>query len=116
MQPIRVARFLGFSTLALSLAAGSLGSVRPSAAHAHLAASGSLVLYSAQGYDSAMAKAYGKASGTSVLLTDDSTGNILAEITAEQNNPTGTWCGSTAMPPCRPWTTRDCSSSGPLLI
>ena len=87
MQLVRVARFLGLSTLALSLTAGSLGSVRMSAAHAHAAESGSLVFYSAQGYDSAMAKAYGKASGTSVLLTDDSTGNILAKITAEQNNP-----------------------------
>jgi len=50
-------------------------------------AADSLVLYSAQGYDSAMSKAYTKASGTKVLLTDDSTGNLLAKISAERNNP-----------------------------
>jgi iron(III) transport system substrate-binding protein len=50
-------------------------------------ARGTLVFYSAQGYDSAMARAFGKVSGTKVLLTDDSTGNILAKIEAERNNP-----------------------------
>lgn len=47
----------------------------------------SIVFYSAQGYDSAMAKAFKKVSGTDVLLTDDSTGNIVAKIEAERNNP-----------------------------
>jgi iron(III) transport system substrate-binding protein len=34
-----------------------------------------------------MAKTFTKLSGTQVLLTDDSTGNILAKIQAERNNP-----------------------------
>ena len=56
----------------------------PRTAHS---ARGTLVFYSAQGYDSAMARAFQKVSGTRVLLTDDSTGNILAKIEAERNNP-----------------------------
>lgn len=50
-------------------------------------AGGSLVFYSAQGYDVSMGKAFGKFSGTNVLTTDDSTGNIVAKIQAERNNP-----------------------------
>jgi len=47
----------------------------------------SLVFYSAQGYDVTMGKAFGKANGVNMLTTDDSTGNILAKIAAERNNP-----------------------------
>ncbi|HEX4206436.1 MAG TPA: extracellular solute-binding protein [Ktedonobacteraceae bacterium] len=46
-----------------------------------------LTLYSAQGYDSDMAKAFQKQTGIKVKLVDDSTGNLLAKITAERNNP-----------------------------
>ena len=46
-----------------------------------------LVLYSAQGYDSTMAKAYTATGAAKVSLVDDSTGNILARIQAEKNNP-----------------------------
>ncbi len=57
-------------------------------AHAALPhATESLVFYSAQGYDVTMGKAFGKVSGVNVLTTDDSTGNILAKIAAERNNP-----------------------------
>jgi len=48
---------------------------------------GTLVFYSAQGYDAAMAKAFSKATGVQVQLVDDSTGNIVARIQAERNNP-----------------------------
>lgn len=46
-----------------------------------------LTLYSAQGYDSDMAKAFQKQTGVKVKLVDDSTGNLLAKISAERNNP-----------------------------
>ncbi len=46
-----------------------------------------LVLYAAEGYDSAMAAAFQKATGIPVRLDDDSTGPLLAKIVAERNNP-----------------------------
>lgn len=44
-------------------------------------------LYSAQGYDSDTAKAFQQQTGITVKLVDDSTGNLLAKISAEGNNP-----------------------------
>jgi iron(III) transport system substrate-binding protein len=46
-----------------------------------------LVLYSAQGYDQAVATAFTKATGIPIKLTDDSTGPLLAKVQAEKNNP-----------------------------
>jgi iron(III) transport system substrate-binding protein len=46
-----------------------------------------LTLYSAQGYDSDAAKAFQKQTGITTKLVDDSTGNILAKISAEGSNP-----------------------------
>jgi iron(III) transport system substrate-binding protein len=46
-----------------------------------------LVVYSSQGYDSAVTKAFTKATGIPVSLDDDSTGPLLAKIAAEENNP-----------------------------
>lgn len=46
-----------------------------------------LVVYSAQGYDSVMTKAFQKATGIQVKLDDDSTGPLLAKVAAESNNP-----------------------------
>lgn len=46
-----------------------------------------LVFYSAQGYDQAMADAFQKKTGIKVKLVDDSTGNIVAKIEAEKSNP-----------------------------
>jgi len=46
-----------------------------------------LVLYAAEGYDSAMATAFQKATGIPVRLDDDSTGPLLAKVVAERNNP-----------------------------
>ncbi|HEV7565475.1 MAG: extracellular solute-binding protein family 1 [Leifsonia sp.] len=46
-----------------------------------------LVLYSAIGYDAAIAKAFTAASGIPVKVVDDSTGPLLTKIAAEKNNP-----------------------------
>ena len=46
-----------------------------------------LTLYSAQGYDSDAAKAFQKQTGITTKLVDDSTGNLLAKISAEGSNP-----------------------------
>jgi iron(III) transport system substrate-binding protein len=51
------------------------------------AASTPLYVYSAQGYDSDVSKAFTKATGIPVNLVDDSTGPLLAKIQAEKNNP-----------------------------
>lgn len=46
-----------------------------------------LVVYSAQGYDSAETTAFQKATGIKVSLDDDSTGPLLTKVEAEKNNP-----------------------------
>ena len=46
-----------------------------------------LVIYSAQGYDSAETTAFQKATGIQVSLDDDSTGPLLIKVEAEKNNP-----------------------------
>jgi iron(III) transport system substrate-binding protein len=46
-----------------------------------------LTLYSSQGYDADIAKAYQQQTGIQVKLVDDSTGNLLAKVAAERNNP-----------------------------
>ncbi len=46
-----------------------------------------LVVYSAQGYDHAMTKAFQKATGIPVKLDDNSTGPLLTQIEASKNNP-----------------------------
>ena len=46
-----------------------------------------LIVYSAQGYDSTMTKAFTKATGIPVQLDDDSTGPLLAKVQAEKSNP-----------------------------
>jgi len=46
-----------------------------------------LVVYSAQGYDSAMTKAFTKATGIPVKLDDNSTGPLLSQIELSKNNP-----------------------------
>jgi iron(III) transport system substrate-binding protein len=46
-----------------------------------------LVVYSAQGYDHAMATAFQKATGIQVRLDDNSTGPLLTQIEASRNNP-----------------------------
>jgi len=46
-----------------------------------------LVVYSSQGYDSKVTKAFTAATGIPVSLDDDSTGPLLAKVAAETNNP-----------------------------
>jgi hypothetical protein len=46
-----------------------------------------LGVYSAQGYGSAMTKAFTKATGIAVKLDDNSTGPLLTQIEASKNNP-----------------------------
>ncbi len=46
-----------------------------------------LVVYSAQGYDADMVKAFQAATNIPTKLVDDSTGPLLAKIAAEKNNP-----------------------------
>ncbi len=46
-----------------------------------------LIVYAAEGYDSAMTKAFQTATGIVTKLDDDSTGPLLAKVQAEVNNP-----------------------------
>lgn len=72
---------------AILLAGSTLSTVgAPSSASASPKQS-TLVVYSAQGYDSAMVQAFHKATGIPVTLDDDSTGPLLTKVQAEQNNP-----------------------------
>ena len=72
--------------LSSSSSSSSAASVGPSAP-ASTAAKVTLVVYSAQGYDSAMTKAFTKATGIPVKLDDNSTGPLLTQIEASKNNP-----------------------------
>src|SRR6185312_12723133 len=80
------------AALATALLVGTLAGCGSSASSSGSNASGGsgtvpLVVYSAQGYDSAVTKAFTKATGIPVSLDDDSTGPLLAKIAAERNNP-----------------------------
>jgi iron(III) transport system substrate-binding protein len=80
----------GCSSSSSSSTAAAAATSSSSAPAASAAASGSpvpLVVYSAQGYDSAMAKAFTKATGIPVQLDDNSTGPLLTQIEASKNNP-----------------------------
>ncbi len=66
---------------------GAAASSSPAASAASSAAVVPLVVYSAQGYDSAMTKAFTKATGIPVQLDDNSTGPLLTQIEASKNNP-----------------------------
>ncbi len=46
-----------------------------------------ITVYAAMGYDSDAAKAFQQQTGITAKLVDDSTGNLLAKIAAEGNNP-----------------------------
>jgi len=83
MHRTRLSQLNALLVLTLGCAMTGLGLAQPAVSQA----AESLVFYSAQGYDIPMGKAFSKASGVNVLTTDDSTGNILAKIAAERNNP-----------------------------
>jgi iron(III) transport system substrate-binding protein len=88
---------VALSVLAVAgCSSSSSSSTTPVAATSSSPASGSasaaaaavpLVVYSAQGYDSAMTKAFTKATGIPVSLDDNSTGPLLTQIEASKNNP-----------------------------
>ena len=88
---------VALSVLAVAgCSSSSSSSTTPVAATSSSPASGSasaaaaavpLVIYSAQGYDSAMTKAFTKATGIPVSLDDNSTGPLLTQIEASKNNP-----------------------------
>jgi iron(III) transport system substrate-binding protein len=73
------------SASAASSATASSGTTASSTAAA--ASKVTLVVYSAQGYDSAMTKAFTQATGIPVKLDDNSTGPLLTQIEASANNP-----------------------------
>jgi iron(III) transport system substrate-binding protein len=75
------------SSTAASSASSSGTSASSSAPASSSAAAVPLVVYSAQGYDSAMTKAFTKATGIPVQLDDNSTGPLLTQIEASKNNP-----------------------------
>jgi iron(III) transport system substrate-binding protein len=85
----------GLACLGALAAAGcssASGTTSATQQNAPASASGSakkvtLTVYSAQGYDSAMTKAFTKATGIPVKLDDNSTGPLLTQIEASKNNP-----------------------------
>ena len=76
------------SSSSSSSSASAAAATSPAAASSSSsAATVPLVVYSAQGYDSAMTKAFTKATGIPVQLDDNSTGPLLTQIEASKNNP-----------------------------
>lgn len=77
------------ATTAASSAAPSSDSATATTAVSAVASAASvpLVVYSAQGYDSVVTKAFTTATGIPVKLDDDSTGPLLTKVAAEKNNP-----------------------------
>jgi iron(III) transport system substrate-binding protein len=91
-----MAGLAGACALALTACSSSASSSTPAAAtsasssaaaSAAAASKVTLVVYSAQGYDSAMTKAFTQATGIHVKLDDNSTGPLLTQIEASKNNP-----------------------------
>jgi iron(III) transport system substrate-binding protein len=87
LSVLAVAGCSSSSSNSTSPAAGSSPSSPASASASSSAAAVPLVVYSAQGYDSAMTKAFTKATGIPVQLDDNSTGPLLTQIEASKNNP-----------------------------
>ena len=77
------------SSAAPAPGAGGTSSAPESTGAASPDASGKtpLVVYSAQGYDDPVTKAFTQATGIPVKLVDDSTGPLLTKVAAEKNNP-----------------------------
>jgi iron(III) transport system substrate-binding protein len=75
------------SSSSSSSASSTATSSSASTASPSTASKVTLVVYSAQGYDSAMTKAFTKATGIPVKLDDNSTGPLLTQIEASRNNP-----------------------------
>ena len=91
MTPITMHNKFRILTGALAIGAVALAGCSSSSNDSGSSGSGSskvpLVVYSAQGYDHAMATAFQKATGIQVKLDDNSTGPLLTQIEASKNNP-----------------------------
>ncbi len=85
MNACRFARAALAGVAATTLIVMTLGGIANHAAWS--ATTVPLVVYSAQGYDSAVTKAFQAATGIPVALVDDSTGPLLVKVQAERNNP-----------------------------
>ncbi len=72
-------------TNAAATSAPAAGPTSASATNASTATT--LIVYSAQGYDAPVTKAFSQATGIPVKLVDDSTGPLLTKVAAEKNNP-----------------------------
>lgn len=75
------------STTKTSAVANASASAAPTASASSSGGASTLIVYSAQGYDSPVTKAFTKATGIPVKLVDDSTGPLLTKVAAEKNNP-----------------------------
>jgi iron(III) transport system substrate-binding protein len=87
LSALAVAGCSSSSSSSTAAAAATASSSAPAASAAGSGAPVPLVVYSAQGYDSAMTKAFTKATGIPVQLDDNSTGPLLTQIEASKNNP-----------------------------
>jgi iron(III) transport system substrate-binding protein len=87
MSALAVAGCSSSSSSSTAAAAATSSSTASAASAAASAPAVPLVVYSAQGYDSAMTKAFTKATGIPVQLDDNSTGPLLTQIEASKNNP-----------------------------
>src|SRR5580700_5931428 len=87
ISPSTTVRILAGALALGAVALAGCGSSSPSSHSGSGSATVPLVVYSAQGYDSAMVKAFHKATGIPVTLDDNSTGPLLTQIEASRNNP-----------------------------
>ena len=99
-----VAALAGLGPLALVGCASSPASDNASGAKTKVP----LVVYSAQGYDTARPTP-SEGDRIPVSLDDNSTGPLLTQIEASKNNPKWGCCGSMARPPSPALTPRACS-------
>ncbi len=87
MRISQTMRKRGLSLVAVAVLAATAAPAHAATSQVQASAVPSIVLYSSQGYDSTMAKAFTATGAANVSLVDDSTGNLLARISAEKNNP-----------------------------
>src|SRR6201996_9621845 len=87
LSALAVAGCSSSSSSSTAAAAATSSSASSASASSSSSAVVPLVVYSAQGYDSAMTKAFTKATGIPVQLDDNSTGPLLTQIEASKNNP-----------------------------
>lgn len=77
----------GGATSASSQSAAAQSSSASSPSGSSTGSGAPLIVYSAQGYDAPVTKAFTAATGIPVKLVDDSTGPLLTKVAAEKNNP-----------------------------